>query len=131
MASVRLIYDTFLPENESVTATHYDSGEQKNAQGWKWMQQNQNTTAEAEHGTEENKEDRKDVHRILYRSDARYYGKTTSLSPGNAMPAADSGSGHGIKLRFHLRICVQCLRYFFNFSTSICRETQCRDTIEL
>lgn len=55
------------------------------AQGWKWMrQQNPDATAEAERWAEENKEEMKDVDRILYRSDERYYGRSTSLDSEDA-----------------------------------------------
>lgn len=62
------------------------------AQGWKWMrQQNPDAAAEAERWAEENKEDMKDVDRILYRSDERYYGKTASLDLEDAESAEAEG----------------------------------------
>ncbi|MCI2058300.1 MAG: S-layer homology domain-containing protein [Oscillibacter sp.] len=55
------------------------------AEGWKWMrQQNPNAAKDAEAWVKENKEDMKEVDRILYRSDERYYGKTSKLHAEDA-----------------------------------------------
>lgn len=50
------------------------------AEGWKWMrQQNPGAAKDAERWVEVNREDMKEVDRMLYRSDERYYGKTSNL----------------------------------------------------
>ena len=55
------------------------------AEGWKWMrQQNPNAAKDAEAWAKENKDDMKEVDRILYRSDERYYGKTSKLHAEDA-----------------------------------------------
>ncbi|BAL00268.1 hypothetical protein OBV_30690 [Oscillibacter valericigenes Sjm18-20] len=64
------------------------------AQSWKWIrQQNPDAAAEAARWAEENKEDMKDVDRILYRSDESYYGKTASLDPEDA-ESMDAEAGY-------------------------------------
>ena len=55
------------------------------AEGWKWMRhQNPNAAKDAEAWVKENKEDMKEVDRILYRSDEHYYGKTSKLHAEDA-----------------------------------------------
>ena len=55
------------------------------AEGWKWMRhQNPDAAKDAEAWVKENKEDMKEVDRMLYRSDERHYGKTSKLHTEDA-----------------------------------------------
>ena len=55
------------------------------AEGWKWMRhQNPDAAKDAEAWVKENKEGMKEVDRMLYRSDERYYGKTSKLHAEDA-----------------------------------------------
>lgn len=63
----------------------------KIAEGWSWMRrQNPAAAKQAEVWAKENKEDMKELDRILYRSDKRHYGKTSNLQFDSAESIANN-----------------------------------------
>lgn len=64
------------------------------AEGWDWMrEQNPGAADAAADWAKENKEEMKEVDRILYRSDEQFYGKTVTLDP-QAVEAAEHTGGY-------------------------------------